>query len=83
MVLIPLLVAAAALTGLPVAAAALVSLASRREEARWSLGRPAQDLLQTAARRVIGFHSDLLTWQKPKSRAQNRRAQNDSPAPPG
>jgi hypothetical protein len=51
--MIILLVLAAAVVGAPIAAAVLVSLASRREDARHSLSGRAPSLLTRAARRLL------------------------------
>jgi hypothetical protein len=53
----------------PIAAVLLVSLASRREEADWSLsGAPAGGPVRAAARRVLNFGSDELEWPVPRGR---------------
>jgi hypothetical protein len=51
--MIILLVLAAAVVGAPIAAAVLVSLASRREDARHSLAGKAPNWVTRAARRVL------------------------------
>jgi hypothetical protein len=51
--MIILLVLAAAVVSTPIAAAVLVSLASRREDARHSLGGTAPSLVTRAARRLL------------------------------
>jgi hypothetical protein len=66
--MIVVIVAAAILCSAPIAAALVVSVASRREEANWSLGGPAQSLLEATARRIVGFHADSVDW--PVSRAR-------------
>ena len=51
--MIILLVLAAAVVGAPIAAAVLVSLASRREDARHSLAGNAPNWVTSAARRLL------------------------------
>jgi hypothetical protein len=55
--MIILLVLAAAVVGAPIAAAVLVSLASRREDARHSLAGKAPNWLASAARRLLSVPS--------------------------
>jgi hypothetical protein len=57
---------------MPIIAAVLVSVASRREESARSLCEPAQGIVQAAARRIVGFHSQEPGWPLPKSRDQLR-----------
>jgi hypothetical protein len=40
----------------PVAAAVLVSVASRCEESAWTLGGPPPGLVQAVGRRIVAFH---------------------------
>ena len=53
---VALLIIIAAAASVLIGLAALISLASRREDAEWTLGEPSPGLDQ-AARRVLGFHS--------------------------
>jgi hypothetical protein len=57
-----MLIAMVAITAMAVsaviAATALVSLASVWEDTRWTLGKPATGRIQTAARRILSYHSD-------------------------
>lgn len=55
--MIILLVLAAAVVGAPIAAAVLVSLASRREDARHSLSGRAPNWVTRAARRLLSVQS--------------------------
>lgn len=52
------LVIAVAAVSAPVAGAVLVSLAIHREDAALSLSSRPSSLLQSAARRLLGFHGD-------------------------
>ena len=52
----------------PIAAALIVSAASRREDAHWSLGKPPASPLEAAARRIVAFDVDSIDW--PRSKAQ-------------
>ncbi len=63
------LVLAAVVVSAPMAAALLVSVASRREDAAWSLGKPPRSWLEAAARRVVAFDADSIDW--PRSKAQH------------
>jgi hypothetical protein len=57
----------AAVVSLPMAAIVVVSIASRREDAAWSLGGPARGPVQAAARRLLDFHSEDPAWPVPKN----------------
>jgi len=57
---------AAVVVSLPLVGIVLVSLASKREDAAFSLGQPAQGMVQSAARRVLAFHSEDLDLPQPK-----------------
>ena len=59
---------AAMVVGAPIAAALIVTVASRREDANWSLGRPARGPLEAVARRIVAFDADSIDW--PRSKAQ-------------
>jgi hypothetical protein len=48
----------AVVVSLPVAAIVLVSVASRREDHRFSLGGPADGRVQQAARRIVDFRTE-------------------------
>ena len=65
--IIALFVIIAAVVSMPVAAVVVVSLASRREDAAWSLGESAQGGVQAAARRLLDFHSDDPALPLPKN----------------
>jgi hypothetical protein len=54
---VALLIIIAAAASVLIGLAALISLASRREDAEWTLGEPSPGLVQAMARRVLGFHS--------------------------
>jgi hypothetical protein len=53
-----LIIVAGAAAGAPIVAAALVSLASVREDRRCSLAGPPRRKLEAIARRIVGFHID-------------------------
>jgi len=54
-------------TSLPIVGIVLVSLASRREDAAFSLGGPARSPMQLLARRVLDFSSEAASFPLPKS----------------
>jgi hypothetical protein len=57
---------------MPIVAAVVVSVASRREEAALSLRGPAPGVVQAAARRILDFHSEDPGWVLPKNCDQVR-----------
>ena len=73
--LVPMITASAVLCA-PICAAAVVSIASRREDARGTLTRPARGLIQTVARRLVGFHIEG-DWPEVRCRSANH-AQRDT-----
>jgi hypothetical protein len=62
--------------GALVIAVVLVSVASRREDAAWSLSQPASGPVHSAARRLLGFHSEDFGWTRPKSRCTARAGES-------
>jgi hypothetical protein len=66
MVVVLFVVVAVVVSG-PVVAAGLVSVASRREDSAWTLGGPPTGLVQTAARRIVGFHAHGIEWPRPQA----------------
>src|SRR5262245_36290959 len=72
--IIALFIIMAAVVSLPIAAVVVVSKASRREDAAWSLGEPAQGVAQAAARRLLDFHSEDPAWPLPKNYGPARPA---------
>lgn len=64
----------AAVVSMPIAATVVVSIASRREDAAWSLGQPPQGLVQAAARRVLDFSTECPELQLPKNCSPARPA---------
>ncbi len=52
-------IVAAIIVSLPIIATVVVSVASKREDAAGTLGGPAEGGIQSAARRVLDFHSDI------------------------
>jgi hypothetical protein len=59
---ITLTIIAAILTGLPITAIALVSVASRLEDRAWTIAAPPPSPVQALARRVVGFYSEGIEW---------------------
>ncbi len=74
MFIVILCIAALAVSS-PIFAAFIVSIASMREDARWSLGRPPSNLLDGIARRIVGFDADSIDWPRSKARVQAEKAQ--------
>jgi len=64
-----LIVAAGIVLSVPIAAALLVALASRREDSAWSLNQPPPGPVTAAARRLVGFHAQAIDWPRPRNRA--------------
>ncbi len=56
------LIFAALLVSVPIIAAVLVSVASRREDHVWTLAGRAPGLIALVARRVLGFHARGIGW---------------------
>jgi hypothetical protein len=69
-VLIVMLGIAAMAVASPIAAAVVVSIASRREDARWSVGLPPSDSLERLARRIVAFDADSIVWPRSKAQVQ-------------
>ncbi len=68
-----LFVIALAVTCAPIAAAVVVSAASRREDADWTLnGAAAPGRLRGLARQILDFHSEVAEWSRPKNHARTR-----------
>ncbi len=57
----------------PIVMTVLVTLASRSEDSKWSLGGPAVGPVERTARRVLDFHTEFDEWPRPK---------NHQPVPP-
>jgi len=57
----------------PIVGVVLVTMASHREESALSLDKPAQGIVQAAARRLLDFHSEEA-WPMPKNYVQARPA---------
>jgi|HubBroStandDraft_1064217.scaffolds.fasta_scaffold02498_10 hypothetical protein len=55
----------AVVVSMPVAAIVLVSVASRREDRSFSLGRPARGPVQQAARSILDFGTETTDWPRP------------------
>jgi hypothetical protein len=58
----------------PIAAALIVSVASRREDANWTLGRRPSSKLDAVARRIVAFDVDSIDWPRSKAQVQADRA---------
>jgi hypothetical protein len=73
-VFIVVLCIAALAVSSPIFAAFIVSVASRREDARWSLGRPTSHALDRVARRIVAFDADSIDWPRSKAHVQAEQA---------
>jgi len=67
----------AVVVAMPMMAALIVTIASRREDARWSLGGPARSSLEAAARRIVAFDADSIEWPRSKAQAQAAAARRE------
>jgi hypothetical protein len=66
------LVLATVVASAPMVLVVLVSIASRREDAAYSLGGPAPGPVQAAARRILDFQSEDDNWPRPKNSGLDR-----------
>jgi hypothetical protein len=67
-----LFIIAALTASAPIAAAVLVSIASRREDHEWTLGEPNVSPTLMIARRILDYHTDNHRCPRPRSRATAR-----------
>lgn len=74
-----MIIMAGVAVSLPIVGVVLVSIASRREDAAFSLGGPAGSQIQLAARRVLGFATEMENWPQSKSEAYARAARAARP----
>jgi hypothetical protein len=65
--LVVLLFVIGAVVAAPAVAAAVVSVASRSEDAAWTLSGPPAGPVQAAARRIVAFHGPRVDWPAPES----------------
>jgi hypothetical protein len=72
----------AVVVSLPVAAIVLVSVASRREDRRFSLGGPADGRVQQAARRIVDFRTETGAVWSPAA-SPSRSAAEPEPVSAG
>lgn len=73
-VVIVLIGIAALVVAAPIAAAFVVTVASLREDARWSLGRVPSSPLDRLARRIVAFDADSIVWPRSKAQVQLERS---------
>ena len=59
---IAFLIFAALLVSVPIIAAVLVSVASRREDHTWTLAGQAPGVTALVARHILGFHARGIGW---------------------
>jgi hypothetical protein len=72
--IVALYVIAGAAASVPIILAALVSVASRREDRAWTLTEPAAGAARSAARRLVGLRSRNAEWLQRAGRRDRRRA---------
>jgi hypothetical protein len=70
--LVALYVIIAVAAGAPILAAALVTVASKREDSAASLAGPARGPAQAWARRILGFRCEGISWPQPGGGGQAR-----------
>lgn len=75
-VFILILCIAAMAVGAPIVAALTVTVASRREDAQWSLGKPARGPLEAIARRTVAFTADPMNWPRSRARTEAEISQS-------
>jgi hypothetical protein len=80
--IVALYVVAGVMVSVPIILAALVSVASRREDRAWTLTVPAPGSARAAARRVVGFRSRNAEWLHTAGGGRARRPVADGPADP-
>jgi hypothetical protein len=66
---------AAIVVSAPIVAALIVSAASRREDASWSLGGPARSRLEALARRIVVVQVDSFDWPRSRARQEAEASQ--------
>ena len=69
------------LTGLPIIAIALVSIASRLEDRAWTAAGPPPTRAQSLARRIVGFYSEGTGWLLNAGRSRDRQCPADAKPP--
>jgi len=73
---VALLVTAALAVSVPIGLIVLVSVASRREDAEWTLSGPPSGPIQATARRVLGFYAEKKL-ASPRGRTSTWRPMRD------
>jgi hypothetical protein len=72
--IVALYIVAAVAVCVPIILAALVSVASRREDRAWTLTEPAAGPARSVARRLVGLRSRNAEWLQQAGRRDRRRA---------
>jgi hypothetical protein len=72
--IVALYVVASVAVSVPIILAALVSVASRREDRAWTLTEPKPGAARAAARRVLGFRSRNAEWLQAAGRRRRAAA---------
>lgn len=81
MIVAALPVIAAVLTGVPIIAIALVSVASRLEDRDWTVAGPSASTARALARRIVGFHSEGIEWLLYAGRRRDEQYSADAKRP--
>lgn len=79
--IVALYVVAAVAVCVPIILAALVSVASRREDRAWTLTEPAAGAARSAARRLVGLRSRNAEWLQQAGRRDRRHGVGQPPIP--
>ncbi|MGO9163193.1 MAG: hypothetical protein ACLP7J_21310 [Streptosporangiaceae bacterium] len=74
-----IVVAALVIAGIPLAAAACVTIASRREDSAGTLTGLAPGPLAASARRLVGFRADPVSPRRPAVPAARERVAAGAP----
>ena len=72
---------AALLTGLPIIAIALISVASSLEERAWTIAEHSPGPVRALARRILGFYSEGIDWLHYAGRGRQYPANVERPQP--
>jgi hypothetical protein len=72
---------AAILTGIPITAITLVSVASRFEDRAWAIAGAPPSTVSALARQIVGFYSEGIEWLLHATRNRDRQDRVERPQP--